>query len=148
MPDALDHDKRVVIYPAYINSKVTVAGGRQIPQALGCENPNVIEIADCCNIGLKLKAEYERKSYPRQWWVLGRVRVQLKNDDGTPCNPEIPNRKTLYRRVAELVPKHPGRSKKAQAAAQAAKEKEEREARAAAGAASGKSGKKGKKGRK
>lgn len=25
----------------------------------GCENPNVIEIADCCNIGLKLKAEYE-----------------------------------------------------------------------------------------
>lgn len=55
---------------------------------------------------------------------------------------------TLYRRVAELVPKHPGRSKKAQAAVQAAKEKEEREARAAAGAASGKSGKKGKKGRK
>jgi hypothetical protein len=57
--------------------------------------------------------------------------------------------KTLYKRVAELVPKHPGRSKKAQAAAQAAKEKEERESRAAAGASGGaKSGKKGKKGRK
>ncbi len=25
----------------------------------GCENPNVIEIADCCNLGLKLKADYE-----------------------------------------------------------------------------------------
>jgi SRP19 protein len=33
----------------------------------------------------------QRKSYPREWWVLGRVRVQLKNDDGSPCNPEIPN---------------------------------------------------------
>jgi len=135
------------------------------------------------------------------------VRVQLKNDDGSLCNPDIPDReylvllmaasrswtarpccpkrtrlracrllgcepyvtacglrsashhdraavglvspgKTLYRKVAELVPKHPGRSKRAQAAAQAAKEKEEREARAASSAASGKSGKKGKKGRK
>ena len=27
--------------------------------AAGCENPNVIEIADCCIKGLNLKAEYE-----------------------------------------------------------------------------------------
>ena len=29
-----------------------------VPHA-GCENPNVIEIADCCNLGLKLKADFE-----------------------------------------------------------------------------------------
>ena len=27
--------------------------------AAGCENPNVLEIADCCIKGLDLKAEYE-----------------------------------------------------------------------------------------
>ena len=93
------------------------------------------------------------KAYPRQWWVQGRVRVQLKKPDGSLVNPDVPDRgsppasavctggtcahvlichsqladmraaahagKTLLLRVAELVPKHPGRSKKAQAAAAA-----------------------------
>lgn len=33
------------------------------------------------------------KSYPRDWLVRGRVRVQLFNDDGKPVNPDIPNSK-------------------------------------------------------
>lgn len=33
------------------------------------------------------------KQYPRDWWLSrGRVRVQLFNEDGTPVNPEVPNR--------------------------------------------------------
>lgn len=141
---ATDHDKRVIIYPNYIDSKKKISEGRRIPLDKACENPNVGEIADSCNIGLGLKAEYELKFYSRDFLVPGRVRVQLFKPDGKPCNPEIPNRRTLMLRVAQLVPKHPGRSEKAKAAA----------AKAAAAAqqqpaASGtKGGKKGKKGRK
>jgi hypothetical protein len=42
------------------------------------------------------------KRYPRNWCVLpgkemsfGRLRVQLKNDDGSPVNPEVPNSEWL-----------------------------------------------------
>lgn len=86
--------QRVVIYPAYINSNVTVAGGRRIPKdkgelhlsrclivrlsaqpclgdeskpsslPAGCKDPNVIEITDCCVGILKLKAEYEVRPGP------------------------------------------------------------------------------------
>ena len=102
-------------------------GCRQLTDLLlaACEDPNVLEIADCCNIGLKIAAEPEAgpvttcepsvqpkqswlkstqallcclreqdKAYPRQWWVQGRVRVQLKKPDGSLANPDIPNRES------------------------------------------------------
>lgn len=34
----------------------------------------------------------QRKCYPREWWIVGRVRVTLKNPDGSLVNPDIPNR--------------------------------------------------------
>ena len=37
----------------------------------------------------------QNKAYPRQWWVRGRVRVQLLNEDGSLVNPFIPNRECL-----------------------------------------------------
>lgn len=137
-----DHDKRVIIYPNYIDSKKKISEGRRIPLERACESPNVGEIADSCNIGLGLRAEYELKFYSRDFLVPGRVRIQLFNPDGKPCNSEIPNRRVLMMKVAQLVPKHPGRSEKAKAAA----------AKAAAvqqpASNSSKGGKKGKKGRK
>lgn len=30
------------------------------------------------------------KCYPRDWMVPGRVRVKLRNEDGSPVNPDIP----------------------------------------------------------
>lgn len=32
------------------------------------------------------------KAYPREPWVLGRVRVRLVDEDGVPWNPEVPDR--------------------------------------------------------
>ncbi|KAK9934103.1 hypothetical protein M0R45_021259 [Rubus argutus] len=52
------------------------------------------------------------KAYPRDFFQRGRVRVLLKKEDGTPYNPVISTRKQLMLRVAELVPRHPGRTKK------------------------------------
>uniref|UniRef100_A0A0E0NDG1 Uncharacterized protein n=1 Tax=Oryza rufipogon TaxID=4529 RepID=A0A0E0NDG1_ORYRU len=64
------------------------------------------------------------KAYPRDPFQVGRVRVQLKKNDGSPVNPEITTKilispstiliteKMLMLHVAELVPKHLGRTRK------------------------------------
>ncbi|KAE8715208.1 Signal recognition particle 19 kDa protein [Hibiscus syriacus] len=110
-----DIKKWEVFYPVYINSKKTVAEGRRINLAKACENPTCVEIADCCN-HLKVPNAIEiDKAYPRDFMQRGRVRVQLKKEDGTLCNPVIPSRKQLMFQVAELVPRHPGRAKKQEA---------------------------------
>ncbi|CAL8468406.1 g7946 [Coccomyxa elongata] len=141
------HDKRVIVYPAYIDAKKTIAGGRKITKQKACENPTAVEIVDCCNMALKLQAELEEtKAYSRDFLMRGRARVKLFNDAGTPINPAIPNRKILYERVAELCPRHPGRSKKAQVAAAAAKQ--QAAATSAAAGPSKSSSKSGKKKRK
>ncbi|XP_062143485.1 signal recognition particle 19 kDa protein [Alnus glutinosa] len=104
--------KWTVFYPVYINSKKTVADGRRISLTNACENPTCVEISDCC-AHLKLPNAVEiDKAYPRDFMQVGRVRVLLKREDGTLCNPAISSRKQLMLRVAELVPRHPGRTKK------------------------------------
>ncbi|XVE88492.1 hypothetical protein DITRI_Ditri19aG0073600 [Diplodiscus trichospermus] len=107
--------KWVVLYPVYINSKKTVAEGRQISLTKACENPTCAEIADCCG-HLKLANAIEiDKAYPRDFMQRGRVRVQLRKEDGTLYNPAISSRKQVMLHVAELVPRHPGRTKKQEA---------------------------------
>lgn len=108
---SFEHDKRIIIYPNYINSRMSVAEGRRVPVPKACEDPTIQEILDSLK-HLKLPAEPENKAYPRFWLVRGRVRVELKNSDGSLVNPEIPNRRTLLKRIAELIPRHPNRQGK------------------------------------
>ncbi|XP_030481062.1 signal recognition particle 19 kDa protein [Cannabis sativa] len=104
--------KWVVIYPVYINSKKTIPEGRRICVSKACENPTCAEIGDCCShFKLPFAIEID-KAYPRDFMQRGRVRVLLKKEDGTLCNPAISSRKQLMLRIAELVPRHPGRTKK------------------------------------
>ncbi|KAH9766455.1 Signal recognition particle 19 kDa protein [Citrus sinensis] len=104
--------KWVILYPVYINSKKTIAEGRRISASKACENPTCIEIADCCQY-LKIPHAIEiDKAYPRDFMQRGRVRVMLKREDGTFVNPAISSRKQLMLHVAELVPRHPNRTKK------------------------------------
>lgn len=111
--------KWVVLYPVYINSKKTIAEGRRISAEKACENPTCVEIGDCCG-HLKLPFAIEiDKAYPRDFMQVGRVRVLLKREDGSLCNPAIPSRKQLMFHVAELVPRHPGRTKKQEPASTA-----------------------------
>ncbi|KAL0312728.1 UNVERIFIED_CONTAM: Signal recognition particle protein [Sesamum radiatum] len=112
--------KWVVIYPIYINSKKTLAEGRRINASKACENPTCAEIYDCC-AHLKLPCAIEsEKAYPRDFMQRGRVRVLLKREDGSLCNPAISSRKQLMLHVAELVPRHPGRTKKQEPASSSA----------------------------
>ncbi|CAI8610840.1 unnamed protein product [Vicia faba] len=104
--------KWIVLYPVYINSKKTVAEGRRIGISKSCENPTCAEIGDCCNY-LKLPFAIEiDKAYPRDFMQRGRVRVLLKKEDGTLINPAIASRKQLMLSIAEMVPRHHGRTKK------------------------------------
>ncbi|XP_042481190.1 signal recognition particle 19 kDa protein [Macadamia integrifolia] len=113
MDGALPNTKKwIVIYPIYINSKKTIAEGRRISTTKACENPTCVEIGDCCNY-LKLPSVIEiDKAYPRDFMQRGRVRVLLKKEDGTLFNPAIASRKQLMLQVAEMVPRHHGRTKK------------------------------------
>lgn len=109
----IEHDKRVIVYPNYLNSTKTVAEGRRIPKDKACSNPQLMEMLDSCTKGLMLPAALENKAYSRDWLVRGRLRVQLKDSDGKPVNPNIPTRTVLMLRMAELIPKHPMRRQKA-----------------------------------
>ena len=103
------HDRRVIIYPSYINSRCSVAEGRRIPKDAACDAPNVLEIRDVLEKSMKLPCEVEDKSYPKDFWQRGRVRVTLKKEDGTPIAREFPTRRAVMLEIARLVPKHPGR---------------------------------------
>ncbi|XP_031095504.1 signal recognition particle 19 kDa protein [Ipomoea triloba] len=112
--------KWIVFYPIYINSKKTIAEGRRISVSKACENPTCAEIQDCCN-HLKVPSAIEiDKAYPRDFMQRGRVRVLLKKEDGTLYNPAISSRKQLMIHVAELVPRHPNRTKKQEPASSSA----------------------------
>lgn len=90
------HFRWICIYPAYINSKKTIAEGRRISKDKSVENPTIPEIMEVLSTS-GLKALPENKQYSRErsreFNVRGRVRVQIKNDDGTPSNPEYPSSK-------------------------------------------------------
>lgn len=107
-----DRSRWHVIYPVYINSKKTLAQGRKIPVSKAVEDPTVMEICDCLNyMRLVFYAEF-MKAYPRDYLQRGRVRVQLRKEDGTPSNPAIATRQALYVKLAALIPKHQGRANK------------------------------------
>ncbi|KAH9286475.1 Signal recognition particle 19 kDa protein [Echinococcus granulosus] len=56
-----DKERWICIYPVYLNSRVTRAKGRKV---------------------------HSRERDPAETQNRWRVRVQLKNDDGSPCMPE------------------------------------------------------------
>ena len=84
-----DQDRFICIYPAYLNNKKTTAKGKRIPINKAVENPTPTEIQDVC-LAVGLNAFLEKnKMYSREWnrdvQYRGRVRVQLKQDDGSLC---------------------------------------------------------------
>ncbi|XP_053320244.1 signal recognition particle 19 kDa protein [Spea bombifrons] len=111
-----DPSRFICIYPAYINNKKTVAEGRRIPIEKAVQNPTCSEIADVCRAN-KLQVVVEAdKMYTRELnrdvQFRGRVRVQLKNEDGTPCVDKLTSRKAVMLRVAEDIPKLKTRTQK------------------------------------
>ena len=121
-----DFSRWHTIYPAYIDATRTVKQGRRVAKARCLPAPNVLEIFFACK-ELKIPCATELGSYPRSWWDqepahaepgngLGRVRVQIRDDDGKPrTTPEsveprlnsdepITNRLTLLKMICALLP--------------------------------------------
>ncbi|PKK26112.1 signal recognition particle 19kDa [Columba livia] len=110
------HKAFICIYPAYLNNKKTIAEGRRIPIDKAVENPTSTEIQDvCAAAGFNVLLE-KNKMYPREWnrdvQYRGRVRIQLKQDDGNPCLPQFPTRKSVMLYAAETIPKLKTRTQK------------------------------------
>uniref|UniRef100_A0A674P0K3 Signal recognition particle 19 kDa protein n=1 Tax=Takifugu rubripes TaxID=31033 RepID=A0A674P0K3_TAKRU len=86
-----DKERFICIYPVYINSKKTLAEGRRIPSE-------------------------KNKMHPREWnrdvQFRGRVRVQLKQTDGSFCLDKFSSRKDVMFYVAEMIPKLKTRTQK------------------------------------
>ncbi|VDL68532.1 unnamed protein product [Nippostrongylus brasiliensis] len=94
-----DEKRWVVIYPTYIDSKKSLQQGRRIPKELAVENPTSTEIHDVLS-ATGLNPVLERgKLHPREQdrepEKLGRVRVMLKNDDGSIKNKDYPTSKSI-----------------------------------------------------
>lgn len=93
-----DKARWICIYPAYLNSKKSIADGRKISEKLAVENPTCNEIRDVL-VAAGFQVEFEGwKVFPRELMkyentARGRVRVQLKNDEGVPLNEKYTNSK-------------------------------------------------------
>lgn len=102
-----DRERWICIYPAYINSKKSRQEGRKIRKDLCVENPTYQEIKDVLSVS-NLKIGIENKLYSREMskelLYRGRIRVQLKNDDGTPFNPDFVTRDSILLYLGTKIP--------------------------------------------
>jgi signal recognition particle subunit SRP19 len=91
-----------------LNSKKTLAEGRIVSKKYAVENPSFQEILEVVKAS-GFEAEVENKQYSREcskeWLFCGRIRVQLKNDDGTPVNQMFPSRVSLMKHCGVQIPK-------------------------------------------
>eukprot|EP00312_Isochrysidales_sp_CCMP1244_P014213 CAMPEP_0202737520 /NCGR_PEP_ID=MMETSP1388-20130828/1605_1 /ASSEMBLY_ACC=CAM_ASM_000864 /TAXON_ID=37098 /ORGANISM="Isochrysis sp, Strain CCMP1244" /LENGTH=223 /DNA_ID=CAMNT_0049404071 /DNA_START=81 /DNA_END=752 /DNA_ORIENTATION=+ len=99
------HDKRIIIYPVYLDSKASLADGRRIAVEHAAESPTLQEIAEVLE-HLGYTPALEDKRYPRNALARGRVRVNLKDAaTGELTVPGIGSRKALLIRLGSSIPK-------------------------------------------
>ncbi|CAL8097829.1 unnamed protein product [Calicophoron daubneyi] len=101
-------ERWVCIYPCYINSRRTRARGRKISIEQGVDNPKNAEVKFILE---KLSLEYllENKVHPKELdstepLIHWRIRVHLKNDDGSPVNEQFPDRHSLLLYLGKTIP--------------------------------------------
>jgi len=108
-------ERWVCIYPAYINSKKTRQEGRRLPKENCVENPTYVEIRDVLSV-TNLRVGVENKQYcrekSRELQYRGRIRVQMRNDDGTACNAELASREAIMLYITSKIPQLKSRQNK------------------------------------
>jgi signal recognition particle subunit SRP19 len=75
----MSDEKRLIIWPAYMDSKKTKNEGRRIPRNKAVSTPKIREINRAAEkLNLNPQA-LKGKSYPKSWWESsGRVEVDRK----------------------------------------------------------------------
>lgn len=102
-----DRERWICIYPAYINSKKSRQEGRKVAKENAVDNPSYQEIKDVLGVtGLPFLVE--NKLYPREkskeLQCRGRIRVQIKNDDGKPIKGEFGTRDSVLLYLGKSIP--------------------------------------------
>ena len=69
----------ICVYPNYLDQTKTVPEGRRVPKEHAIPIPNIRELGEAC-LSLGLKYAVEDKSYPRDWLIPGRVRIERPFD--------------------------------------------------------------------
>lgn len=104
----------VCLYPAYINAKKTRSEGRRVGKSKAIENPTPNEMRDVLeNAGLKVIIEPNRlycREESREPQHRGRLRVQVKNADGSLVNEKFKDKDDLLFYLVEMIPKLKTRS--------------------------------------
>ncbi|CAD7957450.1 unnamed protein product [Amoebophrya sp. A120] len=94
-----------IFYPNYCNSEKTVPEGRRLGKEHCVAHPTAPEMAEAGK-QLQLRVALEMsKCYPRDWLVQGRVKVLLKKEDGSFCNPEIKTKRDFLKQVCKVIQK-------------------------------------------
>lgn len=114
-------ERWICIYPAYFNSNKTRQEGRLLPKPKCVSNPNYNEIRDVLTAA-GFEPIVENKQYcrerSRELDFRGRIRVQLRNDDGSPHMPQFVTREDVLRHLGEMIPKLKSRTSKPSGGAQ------------------------------
>jgi len=100
------YDKRVVVWPVYIDKKKTIADGRKVPKEYCVDYPQMAELKEVLDhLGFSYAFE-EHKAYPRDLSQWGRFRVVLKDlTTGEPAVEGITNRRQLLQQMGLIIPK-------------------------------------------
>ncbi|XP_046463280.1 signal recognition particle 19 kDa protein-like [Daphnia pulex] len=102
-----DPERWICIYPAYIDSSRTRVAGRRVPKSRAVERPTCVEISDvltAANFTVGFEPKFYSREASKEEEARGRVRVQLKNEDGTLVNPAFPTRDSLFLYIGEKIP--------------------------------------------
>jgi len=77
----------VCVYPTYLNGARSIAEGRRVPREACPTNPTLRDIVEtAAKLGLRMVVEVNKR-HPRDPFTLGRVRVELKKEDGSLAGP-------------------------------------------------------------
>lgn len=106
-----DPKRWVTVYPIYLNKRVTIDAGRRVPLDCGVDYPTLTDIIDAINSTIQLQCIVEQKKhYSRNPYDnVGRVKIQLRNDDGTPIQSFIHNKSQLLRALCSTINDNPSR---------------------------------------
>eukprot|EP00485_Elphidium_margaritaceum_P013518 CAMPEP_0202732496 /NCGR_PEP_ID=MMETSP1385-20130828/187688_1 /ASSEMBLY_ACC=CAM_ASM_000861 /TAXON_ID=933848 /ORGANISM="Elphidium margaritaceum" /LENGTH=279 /DNA_ID=CAMNT_0049398813 /DNA_START=30 /DNA_END=870 /DNA_ORIENTATION=- len=101
----VDPKRWLCVYPCYLNKAKTVPEGRKIAKQYCVEQPHPSDMAECCKyFGLPFYVELN-KTHPRDFFHRSRVRVLLKNKDGSLRRQDIPNKNALLIALGKTIPK-------------------------------------------
>lgn len=95
------------LYPVYFDATKTMKQGRKVSVQHATRNPLAKAIADAGKvIGFSVVFE-PQKCHPADWSNPGRVRVELKDEQGRPTHHTIKTKPQLYAAVAKYLKSHP-----------------------------------------